>query len=441
MSIQLTVMSLDFDSSGTPITKTYNKKEITLGRYPENDVVLDKPEVSGVHARLRVQEVDSGQDPVLYITDLGSSNGTLVENNSLAAQTEIEMHPNERIIIGNYLIKPTVFKGPIEDFTQAKPIDADQESIGFGQDDEVLLDDLPDESDLSEEGLYAVPAAGSFEEIAGEPELVPEQNGLDAGGFAYSPQSHSLFESEGEAMTDLKEAPNELEAAMPNIESSVDVPAPHPLTASIESSAEAVTVRVDGFSVNDINFDATALYSVSGAITHKGRALSGVAVDGGALGSATTDADGRYLFSNVPEGTPYTISAKHEGFLLDCRDGSGEVRGDVAVPFTATQLFQIAGTVTHKGNPLAGASIDGGELGARTTDENGKFVFAGVPEFTHYRISVSREGYIFDGAVGAGQVGSSDESLTFTARKLFTISGRVTHHGIPLEGVEVDGGE
>ena len=58
MSIQLTVMSLDFDAKTGPITKIFDKDEITLGRLPNNDLVLDRPEVSAYHAKLRIVEGD-----------------------------------------------------------------------------------------------------------------------------------------------------------------------------------------------------------------------------------------------------------------------------------------------------------------------------------------------------------------------------------------------
>src|SRR5262249_5957481 len=108
-------------STGAPTTTVYNKNIITLGRGRHNDVVLDRPEVSDVHARLRVDQKEDSGGQSLYITDLGSSNGTLVENNALKPDFEVRMGPNERIIIGNFLIKPTVIKDGLAQVSEAPP--------------------------------------------------------------------------------------------------------------------------------------------------------------------------------------------------------------------------------------------------------------------------------------------------------------------------------
>lgn len=58
------------------IVKEYpfeNKAEITIGRKPDNDVVIDNPAVSGHHARV----VKQGDD--YFIEDLNSTNGTFLK--------------------------------------------------------------------------------------------------------------------------------------------------------------------------------------------------------------------------------------------------------------------------------------------------------------------------------------------------------------------------
>ncbi len=107
MALQLTVISLDFESEIAPFTKVYDSSEITLGRSPSNDVVLDRPEVSGKHLRLRVENGASGRVK-LYATDLGSLNGTLLENELLDSQVEQEIRANQRLIIGPYLIQAKI---------------------------------------------------------------------------------------------------------------------------------------------------------------------------------------------------------------------------------------------------------------------------------------------------------------------------------------------
>jgi pSer/pThr/pTyr-binding forkhead associated (FHA) protein len=49
-----------------------DREHLTIGRGPENDVTLEDDYVTGAHARLDLQGAD------LFVTDLGSTNGTWV---------------------------------------------------------------------------------------------------------------------------------------------------------------------------------------------------------------------------------------------------------------------------------------------------------------------------------------------------------------------------
>ena len=66
----------------------------------------------------------------------------------------------------------------------------------------------------------------------------------------------------------------------------------------------------------EVTISATQLFNVSGVVRHNGRALAGVEIDGGALGTVTTDANGRYEFTSVPEGTKYSLTARKKGYAL-----------------------------------------------------------------------------------------------------------------------------
>lgn len=113
---------------------------------------------------------------------------------------------------------------------------------------------------------------------------------------------------------------------------------------------------------------------------------------------------------------------------------------DVAnVDFSAVKLLKIAGVVLHKGNPLPGVVVDGGELGEEFTDENGRFEFEDVSEHTEYSLDFSKDKFIFKGERLQGSL-TDDLELTLEATELFTISGRIEHNGRPLVGVVLDGG-
>ncbi|TNE49501.1 MAG: FHA domain-containing protein [Deltaproteobacteria bacterium] len=72
----------------------FDKREITIGRSSENDIVLRRTDVSRRHARLLLRE---GR---LILLDLKSENGTFVNGQRLGSPQVI--HPGDTILIGDY---------------------------------------------------------------------------------------------------------------------------------------------------------------------------------------------------------------------------------------------------------------------------------------------------------------------------------------------------
>ena len=68
--------------------------EVTVGRAPDNDVVLGDAEVSSHHARLVA--VGAGYQ----VTDLGSTNGTFLNGERLAPQRAVAFGPGDRLRLG-----------------------------------------------------------------------------------------------------------------------------------------------------------------------------------------------------------------------------------------------------------------------------------------------------------------------------------------------------
>lgn len=64
----------------------------TIGRGADADVIVDDPDASRHHARL---EAENG---VVYVSDLGSSNGTYLNGRRL--RQAIEVRPGDRIDVG-----------------------------------------------------------------------------------------------------------------------------------------------------------------------------------------------------------------------------------------------------------------------------------------------------------------------------------------------------
>ena len=84
---------------GVEVKHVYlHKDRTTLGRKPENDIVLDTMVVSGQHCAFDLVGVAD-----VFIQDLGSTNGTYVNDSMLKARARL--HDGDVIAIGPYRIK------------------------------------------------------------------------------------------------------------------------------------------------------------------------------------------------------------------------------------------------------------------------------------------------------------------------------------------------
>jgi pSer/pThr/pTyr-binding forkhead associated (FHA) protein len=405
MAIQVTVMSIDFDSFEEPITKVFKKNEITLGRTPNNDLVLDRPEVSSIHARLSVRLNGHGDEPHLYVTDLGSSNGTMLERDGLAPDVAVPIQANQRLIIGSYLIKPSIVGG-LETAEQERAEESGSE--------------LDDEEGSEEASIWSDEPA---ETVSGE--------------LLGTHAVETLEELPDETQTDEREAEEDFdalatEATEPGI--STALPRTVPGETTVPST---VVVALEGDAVLDLNFDACALFSLSGRITHRGDAVEKVLIDAGDIGTSETTADGKFSFSGLEEGSDYRLTLSKPGYLFEPAVLTGTLEGDVGLHISAIKLHQLSGVVLHKGRPLAGVRIDGGSLGATVTGPDGSYIFRDVREGSAYSLSAEFSGYIFDCVQSSGTL-DGDKAVDFSARQLLKIGGKVAHKGRPLAGVEIE---
>jgi hypothetical protein len=132
--------------------------------------------------------------------------------------------------------------------------------------------------------------------------------------------------------------------------------------------------------------------------------------------TATTDADGVYTFSTLPVGT-YDFTASAFGY--------GSATATATITESATTILDFAlspvpshsvsGTVTDdQGNPVAGATvtIEGTPIPPTTTDADGHYEFASVPEGT-YTLTVDAGG-CFAAASVPLLVGATDVVLDVT---------------------------
>lgn len=70
--------------------------ENTFGRRPENDVVFPLPFVSGRHGVIEVSESE------VFITDLGSTNGTFLNDARIGPNQRVQLRPDDEIKLGEF---------------------------------------------------------------------------------------------------------------------------------------------------------------------------------------------------------------------------------------------------------------------------------------------------------------------------------------------------
>ncbi|HEX8071258.1 MAG TPA: GGDEF domain-containing protein [Pyrinomonadaceae bacterium] len=77
------------------------RSEIVLGRALEADIRINDPRASRLHARINIIESPAGP-PVYRVTDLGSTNGTLLNGRAV---TEATLHDGDKLTIGEHLLR------------------------------------------------------------------------------------------------------------------------------------------------------------------------------------------------------------------------------------------------------------------------------------------------------------------------------------------------
>ena len=75
--------------------------EVVLGRALEADIRINDPRASRLHARISVTH-EAGAPPVYHLTDLGSTNGTLLNGRPV---TEATLHDGDKVTIGEHLLR------------------------------------------------------------------------------------------------------------------------------------------------------------------------------------------------------------------------------------------------------------------------------------------------------------------------------------------------
>lgn len=79
-------------------------KKLTIGRLPQNDIIIDDSSVSSSHAVVEcVPNPDFPEVVEYFVKDLGSTNGTELNGNALTLQAQL--HHNDEIKIAFNIFK------------------------------------------------------------------------------------------------------------------------------------------------------------------------------------------------------------------------------------------------------------------------------------------------------------------------------------------------
>ena len=194
------------------------------------------------------------------------------------------------------------------------------------------------------------------------------------------------------------------------------------------------------------DFNATLnRHKITGRVARSnGQAMSGVTVtlSGSQSGTATTDSNGDYSFTNLPAGSDYTVTPSRAGY--DFAPASKSFVGlgaDQTADFTVTPgNFAVAGRVTSGGAGLSGVTItlSGSRSATATTDSNGGYSFTVSSEGT-YTVTPSKQHYTFAPQSQSFTNPVANRTADFNATlNRHNITGRVTKAGgVGVSGVTV----
>lgn len=148
--------------------------------------------------------------------------------------------------------------------------------------------------------------------------------------------------------------------------------------------------------------------------------------------TAVSDADGRFEFDGLPEGS-YDLSANSEH-----RDAWGDASGiEVGddVPLLLESLCAVAGTVTFDGRPVQQFEVDAAQVDRRFVAEDGRYSISGVKCGTTAVVVNAKEGSVMRRI----ETSPGDEvELDVELRSWASVTGRAVYaDGSPAAGIPI----
>jgi hypothetical protein len=185
---------------------------------------------------------------------------------------------------------------------------------------------------------------------------------------------------------------------------------------------------------------------LSGTVTYRGTGMPGITMilstSGVISGTATTDANGKYIFRNL-RNEPYTIAPSKPGYTFspENRTVTGNSPGRTRLDFSVQQ-YSISGKMTLNGDGLPGAMIhlSGAATTSTMTDSDGNYSFVGLLN-GDYTVTPSKTGLPFAPENTKVTVtGASLSGIDFASTapgSANAISGAATFNGVGLWDVSI----
>lgn len=185
-----------------------------------------------------------------------------------------------------------------------------------------------------------------------------------------------------------------------------------PFQDGLGFTPQSRVVSLGSADVNEVNFVTAAGFFIKGRITtSSGSPIANVKVARTSSIFATTNTNGEYTLTGVPNGSFY-ITPSRSGFNFQPTTRLITVRGAnlTGVDFTAVQGVTISGrATTANGSGIAGARIERegiSSLFSTTTDSQGYYSFASVTP-GNYIVRATATGYAFSPRAKGVTVGST----------------------------------
>jgi RHS repeat-associated protein len=186
------------------------------------------------------------------------------------------------------------------------------------------------------------------------------------------------------------------------------------------------------------NFTATLAHQLSGTVTMNGSPLAGVAFTAtNGVSCSSSNASGEYSCI-VPNGWSGTVtpSLSGHGFTPGSRTYSNVSSSQVAQNYTATLVYQLSGTVTSGGSPLAGVAF-AATNGVSCTSSNASGQYSCfVPSGWSGSVTPSMSSHIFAPTSRSyTNVTAHQTAQDYASTLVHQLSGTVSLNGLPLPDV------